>query len=552
MSAEIPTPLAEVYAEVTPSEMIDAWSASVDRLNAAIDSGDVAQELPEWWYEETSQLRGIKDALSADTADPRDVSKYFTVFVREAEVKTKLGGWNADDLLGRMAYSLGSEVVTKGFRAEAEDGPMHTSMLDSLSKIIDLKQGSVTDELEIARDVYGFETITQLLGVKGGEFEKELHRLFADPEIIRSIRFLENQSDYEKPFSDIQASDRQWISSALEARMNISHEEAMDYSFSVSRKAENEEIADIIQKFDELGADRVRRITQATGIIGLEAYSVEQLLRMDEYATDFEKASEALSSHDVNVLMVNRVGDHNGVMRDVAAIFDDDTRRTLFFEIATSADIARYMATLHKRGIDPSTLVLAAHSLPGNFSVTDERLKDLPRQDVFTIAGKKLVASAVEKPAWSIAKEYALHDMKGVARLVEKYMQPSRAIDDDKDDSGRKKIIFVSCDVGTEVEQYDLDPSNQKIQIGVESVVSQLGKDLSKQGVESNVDIYGAPAGIQVARTANGVRYTGQPIDTVNGRTAQHATRIRLDDGTLTKSSVAEIPLRNSAIKQRG
>jgi ABC-type Zn2+ transport system substrate-binding protein/surface adhesin len=204
------------------------------------------------------------------------------------------------------------------------------------------------------------------------------------------------------------------------------------------------------------------------------------------------------------------------------------------------------MATLHKRGIDPSTVVLAAHSSPGNFSVTVERLKDLPRQDVFTIAGKKLVAAAVEKPAWSVAKEYALHDMKGVARLVEKYMQPSRAIDDDEDDSGRKKIIFVSCDVGTEVDQYDLDPSNQKIQIGVESVVSQLGKDLSKQGVESNVDIYGAPAGIQVARTADGVRYTGQPKDTVNGRTAQHVTRIRLDDGTLTKSDVDEIRLRKS------
>lgn len=144
-------------------------------------------------------------------------------------------------------------------------------------------------------------------------------------------------------------------------------------------------------------------------------------------------------------------------------------------------------------------------------------------------------------------KGYSMHGMKGVARVIEDYMTPSRGIDDDGSDVGRKKIIFQACHAGAEVEYRDIDDNGEKVPAGTESVISQLGKDLVESGVVSNVDIYGAPDGIQMHRTSNGVRYSGQPVDFDSGRTPLHAVRISIDGGKFAKTDVDEIPLRQQA-----
>ena len=137
-----------------------------------------------------------------------------------------------------------------------------------------------------------------------------------------------------------------------------------------------------------------------------------------------------------------------------------------------------------------------------------------------------------------------MHEMQGLARLVEDYMQPSRSIDDDPADSGRKKIILVTCQMAAETPQFDLDEAGNKVQIGLESVVSQLGKDLAASGVQSSVDIYGAVESIQVLPTAKGVCLASSPTSLGGEREAAVATRVQLDAGTIHVEVVDEIPLR--------
>jgi len=212
-------------------------------------------------------------------------------------------------------------------------------------------------------------------------------------------------------------------------------------------------------------------------------------------------------------------------------------------------DIYRYMLKLQELGIKPSTLVLAAHSAPGQFMVSDERDPSMKRRDIATVAGRALVRlvngnGALEPGDFA----YSMHGMKGMARLVEDLMQPSRSIDDAEEDEGRKKILFQACHAAGEIESIDVDESGAKFVAGMDSVVSRLGGDLASSGVRSNVDIYGASSGIQLHKSERGVRYTGQPVAFGGERQEQHAIRIRVKGGSVTRQEVDEIAMRKVAV----
>ena len=325
-------------------------------------------------------------------------------------------------------------------------------------------------------------------------------------------------------------------------------EVAYNYAFSTSKKIDEEQTSKVLQTLEYFGAERIEAISKFTGIYGLEGYTIEQLERMELLEKDPTTVSAELAEHDVIVLMVNRVGDHNGVMRSAAEEFDDETGRVLFFEINNFGDIYRRMVTLRRAGIQPSTLVLAAHSSPGQFIVADERDPQAKHLDLATVAGQRLVQIANDSD--NEMKErgavgYSMHGMRGMARLVENYMRPSRSIDDVDGDSGRKKIIFQACYAGQIVDQNDKDLDGETVKIGEESVISQLGKDLLSNDVKADVDIYGGPDGIQMHRTAYGVRYSGAPNEDFE-RTKLDAIRIRLANGKLTQASVEEIALRRT------
>jgi hypothetical protein len=436
----------------------------------------------------------------------------------------------------------------KALKAEPLEGPIHTGMLDDLTQAVEQTTGALGPELNVLKEAYGLETATDLLGIGGDDYSDKLRELLLQGQTIRWVRHLDEERGADFKWPETQKAMHTWMSKAVEAATGIPVAEASDYVFTASRRGKDEDIISIIKKFDHFGVDRIREIAKATGIHGLEAYSVEQLERMEEFAHDPARVAERLTSHDVIAVMVNRVGDHNGVMSNVASDFDDDKKRVLFFEINRMDDIYRRMVTLRKAGIKPSTLVLAAHSAPGQFMVSDVREKAAQKRDIATVAGRKLVAMVNSNGELDPGDfGYSMHGMKGMARLVDNYMQPSRAIEDNDADKGREKIIFQACHGASEVKSSDIDESGEKVQTGMQSVVSQLGSDLIKSGVETSIDIYGAPGGIQLQRNGRGVHYTGQPTSfdqAIEGRPHLSAQRIRIEAGSLTKEEVHDIPLR--------
>ena len=555
MPAETPAEIAPSHETiVTPSlkSNLDLLELRLNRLEA--ESVDFAgtNSYPEWWQKDADNTRvqGIRSQLKKEDADLSNVSRYFELYCKEIALGETMSGRprTTTNPIGQLTHELGGDVVGRGFGLEPVDGPLHKAMLEVLGQANGKTYGDViTPELEVLRTAYGLETMTDLLGVGGNEYDDKLRGVLLHKHAIRWIRFNEQERNDDYKWAEVQETARVWMTKALQAASGIDAEEASDYVFSASRRGEDQAIVDVISKFDYFGVDRIRKITEFTGIHGLEVYTVGQLERMEALATDPEGVAKRLEQHDVNVVLNNRFGDHNGVMGNVAADFDDDTERTLFFEITRLEDIYKRVSTLKKSGIKPSTLVLAAHSAPGQFTVSDLREIGHTRHDVATIASRKLVAmangSAKLEPGVK-AFAFSMHGMKGMARLVEDYMRPSRALDDDASDIGRKKIIFQACYAASEIKQGDVDENNEKYQIGTESVISQLGKDLAASGIKSAVDIYGAPAGIQMHRTSFGVRYSGQLDLDIGERTPMQAERVRVEHGHIEKQVVDEITLR--------
>jgi hypothetical protein len=486
-----------------------------------------------------ARLKGEKDI------DSSAISRYFELYRREDDLKDHLFG---QDALSSFVNDLGADAVGHAFAVEPSDGIFHDSVINTLKEAAVAYGGYSGDALAVLKNAYKLDTITALLGTRGSAYEEELHTLLLEERILEKIAHTDlRKLPYDAEHREYQAAYREWMSDALEVATGITHEEAMNYAFSASRGADVSGLVRSVRQFDTLGIERIRRITDFTGIYGVEAYTTEQLERMDALASNLEIMAEKLKDRDVNVVMINRFGDNSTVMRSVAAEFDDETdSRTLFFEITHATDILKVIARLAGGGIRPSTLVLSAHGDRGRFTISDERNAGLPRTDVVTIASRKLIALADSeaRARGEAVKGFSMHGMRGVARAMEQYMQPSRGIDDDASTIGRKKIIFQSCYTAAETGQKDVDDKGKRVMTGIESIASQLAKDLSASGVISSIDIYGAEEPIQMARTKQGVQYTGHPIDWEHGRTFVPAIRVRLENGRITKESVDEILLR--------
>lgn len=545
--------IATTETAPTPALQADMgqWQQRIDRLEAEAPALAGTGDYPGWYYEDREPLEHLDTEVRAQGVEPAALSQYYQLFAREQGVRAQIDTYPYDGHPFELfTHRMGEDFVGHALQIEPADGPIHTAMLECLGREVQKTNGVITTEIDVLKNAYNVDNVTQLLGIGGDEYSDQIRQLLTTERGINGLRWIDQQKGDDFEWKDTQEAARTWMAQAVEAATGMPAAEAADYVFTASRRAENTDALDVLKKFDHFGVERIRAITAVTGIHSLEAYSDEQLERMSEFAQNPAELAERLADHDVTVVMSNRFGDYNGVLKTAVANFEDDAKRTLFFEITHMSDIYKQMAMLREAGIKPSTLVLAAHSAPGEFTVSDKRSKDSKqhRYDVATVAGRELVAMLNATGELSDQEfQYSMRGMKGMARLVESYMQPSRGIDDADADTGRAKIIFQACDAGTEITAKNLDANGEKTDSGLESVISQLGKDLIASGLKSKIDIYGAATGIQLHRTDKGVHYSAQPkalFDEPFIRPHQPAERIRLESGQLKHETVQDIALR--------
>jgi hypothetical protein len=415
----------------------------------------------------------------------------------------------------------------------------------------------VTSELKLLTKVYGLDRPTDLFGVvlQGDQENSRLKNILRKPNTLKWMHHLEvNKSEGfdDKSYKEKQQLDYYWMSEVISLTGEVEPRLAQDYCFSAYKGDISETLPKILEAFDTFGAERLKGISDFFGIYGLEAYSIDQLSAMEKILIDPQGESARLANHDVQVVMVNRTGDHNGVMRSSSEKMDDGNNRTVFFEINTLGEIYRYANKLKQLGIKPSTLVIAAHSNKGRLTIADDRNPDNKKYTQATVVGKKLVellhqdAGGRIKDGGDEMRFHSINGLNGAARIVDELMTPSRGIDNPE--IGRKQVIFEGCYLGSETAVTDIEDSGQLYISEVDSFVGQFASDLAKQGVEG-VDIYGAADGLQTEKTAKGIKFTGMPTfnDGESGRSALRAEKMVVDNGRVVRTRVDEIDLMISA-----
>jgi hypothetical protein len=549
-------PIHTPVVETSPEKGSEAYSIDTvltkleDNLRRLEEFLETQEGFPEWWSQEAINFPQLKKAIR-ETSDPDVIVRCIHLLMKERELKYKATNRPSSDddlLMVSLEHEVGEQNLAIGFQHEAVTGPLHLKLLETLDQASNTETSTnISTELEMLRGAYGLQTKTELLGLKGDNYEDTVRKYLLNENALFSIR--QSDQDEVEGWEESKESLRRWMRKALVAAINIDELEADNYVFAASRKQlEKAKILEIINKFETFGVARIRKITQFSGVYAVADYTTEQLEQMEKLAIGDQEEIKKLQDHDVIVSAINRMGDHNGTLSEVSRELGDDHRRTLFFEITSMADIYKVMLKLKGLGIKPSTLVLAAHSAAGQFIVSDDRDIKSKRNDIATIASRRLVEMVNDDGSLGEGNfAYALHGSRGFKRIIDELMVSSRSLDDAPQDKGRKKIIFQACYAASEAPVRDVDEvSGEKIQLDMESVVSQLGNDLLEQEVSSIVDIYGAEGGIRMRGTQDGLRYTSQPSDLDSERSDFNATKISVENGHVQKSVVAEIALRKS------
>lgn len=552
MSHEIPNQPAEAgpQPEPTLADNLALMANQNEQLTSELGAFAGTNTYPDWWLRQGVYRSTIAQQLRDPDADPKYISEYFQLSSARRDLDSAITGRHYRITpIASLSAEIGIDTVVKGFAAESQAGALHATIHTTLTEAAGEEQKYIGTELGILRTAYGKDRVTDLLNPATDDYGQSLRPLLRSENALRAMRIADDEHGSNDSWQEDQRKYHKWMAKALSAATSMNEIEAADYTFAASKISKRDKpIVDILDKFDRFGAERLREIADFTGIHSFENYSNEQLERMAELVKDPQRMAKRLASHDVNVVMINRVGDYNGVLTNTAEIYEDGTDRTLFFEINNMGDIYRYMLKLRDAGIKPSSLMLAAHSTPGQFMVADERDPSMKRRDIATIAGRSLVQSINGTDALKPGDfGYAMHNMKGMARIVEDFMQSSRGLDDDAEDIGRKKILFQACHAASEDQSVDFDANGARFVMGMDSIITRLAADLATKDIHSDVDIYGAPGGIQVHKSKRGIRYSGPPAEDTIARQKLQAVRVRLENNELTRQEIDEVLLHKNA-----
>lgn len=519
------------------------------RLQAEVDENNLAgsNTYPDWWSSDNLvNIIEVQNYLRSEGSSPDEVAAYYKNRKARDEIRSQISGYESLNLMESLSgeWGLGPDAVANGLRSETEDGQqMRADMISLLSD----SKACLNTALDTMVAYYGVSKRTELLGIKGSdEFDTDVNQLLLTENAIKWIRFQDAHWDTGMDYKDYVQIGKEWMALATSLYAGIPESEAKEYTFTAGIKGDEESFLGVIEKFKHFGAERIRKISEFTNIHGLEGYSVGQLERMERLIDSPEAAAAELEGHDVNLVLINRSGDHNGVLKKTAADIEDGetSERNLFFEIDRLSDIYKTFVKLKKAGIKPSTLLMAAHSAPGQFMVSDDRDPAVKRRDIAVIASSAVITLANEQGLVADGDTgFSIQDTKGFRRLVDQFMQPSRGIDDNKQHLGRKKIIFQSCHMGSKIDAADVI-DGEKQSVGKESVVSKLAKSLVGNGLATLVDIYGAPGGIQMHATEEGLGYSGEVTDFNAGRSALKAVRVRATPESIVQGRVKEVKLR--------
>ena len=443
------------------------------------------------------------------------------------------------------------------YRSEVQDNPLHGMLQHELAIN---NTSSIRSATDIIKKHYDVTYITQLFEMDAVQQDPNIQALLAslgsgDVKLWVLYGVEARTRAYEPLLARGTQENRKAMRAMMAAATGVSLELADSYTYQASRATMGEymldDIADRVRTF---GPEKLSAVFEFSGISALSGYSEDQLERMYRLAINDKEEIERLRSHDIIAMFINMEGDHNGVSSEVAARMDDAAERIVFFELSEPQEIYLRMKQLSELGIAPSTLIFAAHGSAGQFHIGKRPAldSDQPVNYITTIYETWFIEDRIAAIREEMGKDsyvFSIDKANGLIRAIERFMSPSRSVDDPDQDSGRKKIISLSCEFAGETPQRIRGDQGEALQGEKTSLLRKLGEVIAAKLPDEHIDIYGADISTnRQTRTDGGFYYNQFDKNTSAGIVPHAASVLHVDGQILSASTVDEVKLRKDGL----
>ena len=406
-----------------------------------------------------------------------------------------------------------STLLERTFALENDDGPLH-QIADHLSENIFQSEQNNNVWLKYLTLITGKQDPCDPLDDKSSNsgLQQLINKLTSADGLKKLFLYEKSQPEnkvgliggdrqlkwLDKEFQDKEIW-RRFMRKVLLRKTGITDPELADsyiYSASFHKHNQAEQLLNVIEKINTLGQEKLKTLREFCGIYALNSYSYDQLQCMLKLAEGDPEEINRLQECDTQIVFINFAGDYNASSSASPSVYDDDSKRTLFFEPQGWGDIYRYMIKLNEKRIKPAKLALVNHGGENSSSI----VKKPPISETEYIY---TTLNAVQSNDSESRIKYLIRDAAGFVRMYNDYMQPSRNIDDPAIIKGFRVIIFDACKQA--VEKQD--------EIGQLSIMSRLAAELTHHELSSPFIFFGTDRSQNTVREGKGIVF----ITTVDG-----------------------------------
>lgn len=443
------------------------------------------------------------------------------------------------------------DIVRLAYQQEDEQGDLHT-MCELVLDAPDAPYYAhyIVEFLKMLREC---ETGAELLNTLNREkrFDERIYHVILSRITLFDLMRSEIGFGRDKSAQEFAQLAREWCAGYYRAMYPDLSDDLIDGSafYSSQGMAAGWPSSELLKRFtstmdaiDTIGVDTAQELFETCGLTMFGSYSLEQLARTYEVFCDNDTEEiERLQGVDTRVVFINSGGDHNGALGCVPDTYDIQGN-VLFFEVEKFEDIYEGFIKLRKRGIRPSSLVLAQHANAGELNIRAKSEPDGSMQgrsySMYSAStewigkNKDTLQEERNMTAYSVQK-----DANGFSRLMsDRYMQPSV-------DSGRKQVILHGCLLAKIVQRKTVDSK-----CDATSFLDDFAQLVPNE--ECETDIYGFDKAIAMNRRDDVLIATipGDPDEESLWPSDSHvdcdAVKVSVRGGEMSKSTVSEIPLR--------
>lgn len=361
------------------------------------------KESPQWeaLHATTAQFDEKVADLSWDTMTASDADALFkAIFLIQGEVETFSGGKESLQIAGAPSIStvlesrrVPSDLIQEVYWLKPERTSKHHSGRSFLANLATSDLMSLQSRVIVATSAYRNKESTDFIEQGADPLIDKLRREigtypFAEYELKNAAPIEmspEGIAQYESEtrqrirymleWSGLSEKATAQYMQALLNRALVKQKDGVDASIPyISGAVIADEIKETRILAKKASPELLNILSEDLGVVNFDRYNertinnLKSLIGSDARAID---TREEMRERGVTVVFSTAYSDHNNAFENIGDMYSREDAHTLLFEVSQPSDFYRRLLLLKKHGIKATTIVIAAHGMPGATEFSD-------------------------------------------------------------------------------------------------------------------------------------------------------------------------------------